>query len=330
MFCLMIKLSFIIPVYNADNHLERCVNSCMNQGLEEEYEILLCNDGSTDNSLAIAEALSQKHNCIKVFSQDNAGAGMARNLGLKHATGKYVIFVDSDDYLVPNSIRPILVKCEELNLDLCKYVIECIFLDSGQHKLRLSPIATDMVFTGDELLRRQDVPLDSACSSLYNREFLAAHNLRFSDQTSSEDVVFNLCVYPYSERVMYTNSKVYIYEVRKGSRGHSSDIDSMKRYLFNNIKNASYVKMIADKYSFLSQKTRRSLRKRVRSMTIGAIIELLKAKAIFPRTIAEEALLFARQQGLYPIKGCSFSWKTTLLAHLFLNRENLILKQFKS
>ncbi len=323
------RLSIIIPVYNAEKYLERCVKSCMSQELaEDEYEILLCNDGSTDSSLSIAEDFSRKHNCIKVYSQENAGAGMARNLGLKHATGNYVIFVDSDDYLVPDSLKPLLEKCEELDLDLCKYVIECIYLDTGQHKLRLSPIETDVVFNGDELLSRPEVPLDSACSSLYKRKFLQSNNLCFSGQTSSEDVAFNLRVYPHAKRVMFSNKHVYTYEVRTGSRRHSTDLESRKRYLFNNIRNAGHVMKAAENYEILSPSTRKSLKRRARSMTIGTLIELHNANSVFPRSIAEEALDFAHEQGLYPIKGCSFSWKTTMLAHLMMNRKKLLLSRF--
>lgn len=325
-----LRLSIIIPVYNAVSYLERCVKSCLSQDFSHnEYEILLCNDGSTDKSLELASKLSSEHDCIKVFSQENAGAGMARNLGLKNAIGKYVIFVDSDDYLAPNSLKPLLKKCEELNLDLCKYVIECIFLDSGQHKLRLSPIETNVVFGGDELLRRPEVPLDSACSSFYKREFLVTNNLYFSGQTSSEDVAFNMRVYPNAKRVMYSNNHVYTYEVRTGSRRHSTDLDSRKRYLFNNIRNAGHVMKAANDNTLLSDETCKSLKKRSRSMTIGALIELQNAKNVFPREIAEEALDFAHEQGLYPIKGCSFSWKTTLLAHMMLNNKKLFLSRFK-
>lgn len=301
----------------------------MSQGLaEDEYEILLCNDGSTDGSLAIAEDFSQKHYCIKVYSQANAGAGMARNLGLKHAVGNYVIFVDSDDYLVPDSLKPLLEKCEELDLDICKYVIKCINLDNGITNTRFSPVRTNTIFTGYELLANPAVPLDSACSSFYKRQLLIDNNIYFGNQTSSEDVVFNIHAYPHAKHVMFSNKHVYTYEVRTGSRGHSIDYLSRKRYLLNNIKNAGLVMTQAKTAELQSKSINESLLKRANSMTVGAILELLHGKIYFSRNDAIEALDSAINHGLYPIHGKTFSWKTTMLAHLVLNRKKLLLSRF--
>lgn len=323
------RLSIIIPVYNASAYLERCVNSCMSQGIsEDEYEILLCDDGSTDNSLSLANELKAKHNCIKVFSQENAGAGMARNLGLKHAKGNYVIFVDSDDYLVEGSLVSLLRRSEELDLDICKYVIECIILSTDKHHVRHSPIETDTIFTGDKLLGCPEVPLDSVCSSLYRREFLEDNGLRFNGQTSSEDVIFTLGAYPYAERVMFTNDRVYTYEVRTGSRSHSTDIESRIKYIMNNIRNVSHVKEAAQKSDRLSGRTRRSMLQRSNSMMVGSLMELHNGRHIFTKSVVSDALELATQLGVYPIKGSTFTWKSTLLAHLLLNNRTLFLRRF--
>lgn len=321
------RLSIIIPVYNAEAYLERCVKSCLAQGItQNEYEILLCNDGSTDGSLELANKLSAEYECIKVFSQENAGAGMARNLGLSHATGDYVVFVDSDDYLVEGSLAPLLQRCEELQLDICKYVIECIILDTGKHVVRNSPIETDTIFTGDNLLGRPEVPLDSACSSLYRRRFLVDYDLRFSGQTSSEDVAFNLRVYPHAQRIMYVDTHAYTYEVRTGSRRHSVDVTSRTKYMINNIRNAGHVINAAHNSNILSEATRTSLRKRANSMAVGALMELYQGRHhIFTKDAAIKTLELARQLSIYPIKGRTFTWKSTLLAHCFLNWENLFL-----
>ena len=95
-----IKLSIIVPVYNVEKYLERCINSLINQDLcRNEYEIIIVNDGSTDYSGDIAKAIQSKVENIHLYEQVNGGLSAARNTGLKYACGKYVIFVDSDDYL---------------------------------------------------------------------------------------------------------------------------------------------------------------------------------------------------------------------------------------
>lgn len=326
----MIRISIIIPVYNAEKFLERCVRSCLRQGIDQEtYEIILCNDGSTDGSLELAQKLSAENKCVKVYSQENAGAGMARNLGLKHALGNYVIFVDSDDYIIENSLSPLLEQCESLDLDVCKYVMECIILDSGKHIMRHPPIKTNVIYTGESLLTMPQVPLDSACSSFYKRQFLETHNLCFSGQTSSEDVVFNLRLYPHAKRVMYVNNHVYTYEVRTGSRRHSTDHSSRIRYLMNNVRNAGHVMKVALSEDFLSDNTSSSLVRRANSMTAGLMMEMIKGKNIFTRDDIKEALSLAKELNVYPIKGKTFSWKTTLMAYLIFNNEWLFINRFK-
>src|SRR5690554_3713943 len=114
----MIKISLIIPVYNVEKYLEKCLNSCMNQDIsEEEYEIIIVNDGTKDSSLSIALKFEQKYKNIKVYSQENQGLSAARNKGLSLAKGEYVWFIDSDDWIKENCLKSITDKCFKENLD---------------------------------------------------------------------------------------------------------------------------------------------------------------------------------------------------------------------
>ena len=98
----MTKISIIVPVYNVEKYLKECLDSLINQTLED-IEIICINDGSTDNSLAILEEYQKKDSRIKVFSQRNQGVSAARNLGIEKATGEYLTFLDSDDRLELNT-----------------------------------------------------------------------------------------------------------------------------------------------------------------------------------------------------------------------------------
>ena len=96
----MIKISVIVPVYNVEKFLSTCLESILDQGLsEQEYEIILINDGSIDGSLAICNLYAKAHSNIHVYSQENQGVSLARNLGMSKARGEWVMFLDSDDYL---------------------------------------------------------------------------------------------------------------------------------------------------------------------------------------------------------------------------------------
>ena len=325
----MMKLSIIIPVYNAEKYLERCVKSCMSQGLaENEYEILLCNDGSTDNSLAIAEDFSQKYSCVKVYSQENAGAGMARNLGLKYATGDYVVFVDSDDYLIPNSIQGPLELCINNKLDICRYLLFNKVISDGRNWINTNPVTSHVIFTGCDLLSNRHVPLDTVCSALYRLCFLRDNNLAFSHLTSSEDVEFTLRVLLHAEHVMYDDTQVYVYEIKDDTRGHPKDPTQVIDFIKNDLSIASIIKKyqsFVPNDKFLTN----NLITRSNSTTTSALLTLLRLRKIINKTAAREVIDYAKDLGVYPIKDKTFSWKTTLLVDFFINNRNLFLFVFK-
>ena len=95
-------ISFIIPIYNAEDYLAQCIESIIAQRGAYSFEIILIDDESTDNSLAIAQAYAGKDSRVIVLTQAHAGQSAARNLGLHHAKGEYIAFVDADDYLAPD------------------------------------------------------------------------------------------------------------------------------------------------------------------------------------------------------------------------------------
>ena len=113
----MKKLSVIVPVYNVEKYLERCVDSVINQNYPN-IEIILVDDGSKDSSGKICDILAAKDNRIKVIHQQNGGLSAARNTGIDNATGEYIDFLDSDDELLPNVFNDLIPLLEYNNLDL--------------------------------------------------------------------------------------------------------------------------------------------------------------------------------------------------------------------
>ena len=114
----MVKVSVVIPVYNVEGYLEECLDSVINQTLED-IEIICINDGSTDNSLEILEEYAKKDNRIKILNQENQGISATRNNGLKICKGKYICFLDSDDYLELNALMETYDISEKYSLDIC-------------------------------------------------------------------------------------------------------------------------------------------------------------------------------------------------------------------
>ena len=112
-------LSLIIPIYNVEKYLEKCINSCVNQNISsEEYEIILVNDGSPDNSLSIAKSFAEIYHNILILDQQNGGVSNARNNGLRNAHGKYIWFIDSDDWIQENILYSLIDELESNQLDI--------------------------------------------------------------------------------------------------------------------------------------------------------------------------------------------------------------------
>lgn len=117
-----IKLSIIVPIYNVERYLPKCVDSLLAQDIESPiYEIILVDDGSTDGSATIADSYAARYSTIRTIHQTNRGLSAARNAGLRIARGEYVQFVDSDDYLEPNVLGALLSKMEEEHLDALRF-----------------------------------------------------------------------------------------------------------------------------------------------------------------------------------------------------------------
>lgn len=113
----MSKVSIIVPVYNVENYLSRCLNSLINQTLKD-IEIICVNDGSTDGSSAILEEFAQKDSRIRIVNKENGGLSSARNEGLKYVTSDYVGFVDSDDWIEPDTYESALSAVQKTNADI--------------------------------------------------------------------------------------------------------------------------------------------------------------------------------------------------------------------
>ena len=120
-------LSIIIPVYNCENYIENCLQSIINQKLNMDYEIICINDGSTDSSLSVMNKIAINNKNIKIISQKNRGLSGARNTGLNNSKGKYILFVDSDDFICDNSINYYYDRIVKEEADIiigriCKYI----------------------------------------------------------------------------------------------------------------------------------------------------------------------------------------------------------------
>ena len=116
------KLSIILPVYNVENFIADCLDSLLNQDLDKsEYEIICVDDGSPDNSYIVIEEYQSRNENIRLIRQQHGGVSTARNNGLKEANGKYVWYIDPDDYILPNCLGTIISAMDSFNADVCTF-----------------------------------------------------------------------------------------------------------------------------------------------------------------------------------------------------------------
>ena len=230
-------VSIILPVYNAQNHLARCVGSICAQTYRN-IEIIILNDGSKDQSLPVCEGFRQKDPRILLVDKANSGVSDTRNLGLKLASGKYVEFVDSDDYLDPDFTERLVAAAEENEADFViapyKMVIPAgaskpeQVLDKIQDELGVMSVARPPevreygflpagVYDKDTFaLRLMDKPASYFYSvlwnKLYRRDILTGNDIQFvSEMRWAEDLVFNLRYIQYAERFVAIDKPGYYY-----------------------------------------------------------------------------------------------------------------------
>ena len=170
----MHTISVIVPIFNAGAYLAKCIESLIHQPYTA-LQIILVNDGSTDDSLAIAQQYAAQDSRIEVYTQTNQGQSVARNLGLQYAKGEYISFVDADDYIDADFYTTLMQHIGEL---------DCVQIGYRRVTARGKVLL--------EKLPKHFYQFTSPCMRLYRRELFTQHNLRFPSGMIYEDVVFSL------------------------------------------------------------------------------------------------------------------------------------------
>lgn len=222
----MERVSVIVPVYNVEKHLKQCLDSIVGQTYKE-LEIILVDDGSPDCCGAICEEYAKRDSRIRVIHKENAGLGMARNSGLEIAQGKYVTFIDSDDWIGPDMVEKLLEPAQKENCDL---VVSGIVREFVGRKRVPSPVSDRvrrieredicsevlLPILGTEPSCPQDIGLEmSVCTNLYKREIIEKNKIRFVSEREylSEDLFFNIHYIMQCRRVMLLPDCFYHYRM---------------------------------------------------------------------------------------------------------------------
>ncbi len=237
----IVKVSVIVPVYNVEKYLDVCMESIINQTFKD-IEIILVDDGSPDSCPQICDDYARKDSRIKVIHKKNAGLGYARNSGLEIASGEYVTFCDSDDYIDVDTYEKIIPLMDEYQLDEIRFT-RSRFKDKGMHskgnyegKLKIFENKKDLKYLALTIF--EDCINDnnkyaiggSSCMAVYRREIIEKNKLRFLSEREyiCEDYVFNFDYYLNAQRVGYLPHTFYHYRVNPESLTRTVRLDRIK------------------------------------------------------------------------------------------------------
>lgn len=222
------KLSVIVPVYNVERYLPRCLDSLLRQGLKsEEWEVICVNDGSPDGCATIlAEYEARYPDIFKVITQENQGLGGARNTGTAQARGEYVTYLDSDDYIIDFAYSYLLNNFCQDKPDVLCYGHSSIFTDGKA--LGSSQATPDgiVVFDGDGVDAYNHYPLPYVWSKYYKRSFLEQYHIK-SQIVTSQDELFNFDVFRFHPHTRIVSSNVCRYE--------TGNVNSIQRITDKNV-----------------------------------------------------------------------------------------------
>lgn len=207
-------ISIIVPIYNVEKYLPKCIESILNQNFKE-FELILINDGSTDNSGKICDLYAEKDNRIKIIHKKNGGVSSARNSGLNAVSGEYIGFVDPDDYIDKDMYRNLYELCKSNNCDIgiCRLGREIdgeLLNNNKEEKI----IKLDKIQSMKELFKG-NLYRFSLCNKIYKRNCF--ENVIFPEGHIHEDLSTTYKLFANSNKAIYTSYEGYIYVKRENS-----------------------------------------------------------------------------------------------------------------
>ena len=273
------KVSVVIPIYNVEKYLDRCISSVVNQTYEN-IEIILVDDGSPDNCPTICNDWAKKDNRIKVIHKQNEGLGMARNTGIDHATGDYIFFFDSDDYVDEGIVE----KCVEAAQNTCSQAVIFSRFDLYENGiLKEKHITSDMFFFEGDSIKNKLLPSMftydlgfgiSACCKMFDLNLIKENKIKFKSEKEiiSEDAIFILEIFTHISRAVIVPECLYFYYKRNNSLSRSFKADRQEK---NNIfleKSLAYIRELD-----LPETVQLHLTARYHSYTLSAIKQIFSS-----------------------------------------------------
>lgn len=310
-------------MYKVEKYIEKCIGSVFNQGLNEnDFEIVIVDDQSPDNSLAVAQELTSAKSNVTIISQGNKGLGGARNTGVLNATGTYLLFLDSDDWLLPNVLEKLLQIAETDDLDVLEFAAQGVSVTGDvTYEISKSSPVLNSGFDYYNTIRY----MNSACNKLYKRTFLLQHKLFFLERIFIEDFEFNTRAFAQLEKVRAT--AVVGAQFLQSPNSITRNTDAAKKekmvkdiiLVLQKTKECSQIKGAA-----ANKNATTFFNERISFIVVTLFIQLLKNKNSFLEIKQVRQQL--RDQGLYGVNHKVFDRKKNLFRIVLL--KNFLIFRF--
>lgn len=301
-------LSVIVPVYNAEKFISECLDSIIAQGFkEDELQVVCVNDGSTDNSLNILKSYSEKYPFIVCLNKTNGGVSSARNYGLKNADGKYVAFVDADDYILPQSFKQCVDILEKNDALSCSF--DFIVVGETEQVTKLVPKVTYHRNNTVAMISSSNV-----CSRIFRLNLITDNHIHFNEKMSyGEDTLFSYFVSLHLDpsRHIYIHEPIYCYRQDPNSAMHKTSNLRTHQHMTDMLEMA-YCYSDVLKNPNLDKIAKNNTKKRMSKAVAAAMYDAMKLKDIDTSKFLDNL----RQRELYPY---SFLWWTLKPAGSYKN-----------
>lgn len=270
-------VSIIVPVYNVERYIKRCVDSLRGQTLQN-IEIILVDDGSKDNSGRLCDEFAQQNSKIHVIHKQNAGQGLARNDGLNIAKGRYVLFIDSDDFIEPDTCEKLSDRMEREQTDLCSFGYQ---IETPQGELFYRAQLKEQCYENEAIRKRfvlhffgdsaddEEMRGVSACMTMFRRSVIETGKIRFRSEREyfSEDTIFNLDFCLLAKKAVIDPGCYYHYCQNEASFSHAYRPD---RFHLTEVL-ANVLKEYAGRYGI-----EKETQERIRRMVWVSLMECVK------------------------------------------------------
>lgn len=314
-------------MYNAEKYIGTCLDSILNSNLpKDDFEIVIVNDGSKDNSVDIAKDYASKYSNISYYTQENQGQSTARNVGIKSSKGKYVWCVDSDDKVNADVKGIVETLKTHPSLDIIAFKLHKITESGAEVGIECEQPAVPhgQIMRGRDAIFQGYDP-SSVCALAIRKGFMADHDLFFHVGMTHQDVELSYRLFAVAGDVLFTNLVPYVYILHPNSTSQSINPKKKIKYVSDD---CIVIESFADLASHFKDKDKDLydvIMHRIKNIHFGMALNIMRHRSEWePSGICKGVIDNMRQHNLFPLKGDFGSWKKNLVAKLM----NVILGRY--